>query len=107
MQIQFFIIAGEERFRNITKSFYKGAHGLVLCFDMNDESSFDFVKGAAKQIYEDNFPFVFCSNNGEYSKVNNVEEKIKNYGGKIFYFNDKNKKGIDDGIGWLTDKFTK
>ena len=50
---------------------------------------------------------VFISYNGEYSKINNGEEKIKNYGGKIFYFNDNNKKGIDDGIGWLADKFTK
>ena len=107
VQIQFYITAGEERFRNITKSYYKGAHGLVLCFDMNDESSFNFVKRAAQHIYEDNIPFVFCSHNSECSKIYNVEEEIKNCEGKIFYFNDNNKKGIDEGIGWLTDKFTK
>ena len=107
VNISFWITTGKERFRSISKSYYKGADALVLCFDMNGDISFNLVKDTAQQIINDNVFFVFCSNNNECSPTIEVEEKVKKCGRKIFYFNDKNKKGIDDGIAWLADKFTK
>ncbi|EGG23453.1 Rab GTPase [Cavenderia fasciculata] len=36
--------AGQERFRTITSSFYRGAHGVLIVYDMTDQTSFNNVK---------------------------------------------------------------
>jgi GTPase SAR1 family protein len=40
----FVIVLGQERFRTITSSWYRGAHGVILIYDVSDESSFQNVK---------------------------------------------------------------
>jgi Ras-related protein Rab-1A len=36
--------AGQERFGTITRSYYRGAHGIVVIFDVTDKPTFDHVK---------------------------------------------------------------
>ena len=36
--------AGQERFKSITKSYYKGSDGAVLLYDITEEKSFEHVK---------------------------------------------------------------
>ncbi len=80
--------------------------GLFFSFGMNDYSSFYFVTSNARNIKD--IPYVYLSKNEEQSIITDADlKKVLDIGGKIFYFDDENKKGIDDGIGWLTDKFTK
>ena len=33
--------AGQERFRSITTIYYRGAQGIMVCFDVTDEKSFN------------------------------------------------------------------
>ena len=33
--------AGQERFRTLTSSYYRGCHGIILCFDVNERSTFE------------------------------------------------------------------
>ena len=42
--------AGEERFRNITSQYYKGAEGIILVFDLTKKESFDKINDWIKQI---------------------------------------------------------
>ena len=41
IKLQIWDTAGEERFRTIISSYYKGAHGILLIFDLSDTESFD------------------------------------------------------------------
>ena len=44
-KLQIWDTAGQERFRGITKSYYKGAHAVVLVYDANVPKTFEDVMG--------------------------------------------------------------
>lgn len=41
VKLQLWDTAGQERFRCITNVYYRGAHGVMLCYDITDMQSFD------------------------------------------------------------------
>lgn len=43
-KLQIWDTAGEERFRTITSSYYRGSHAIFICFDLTDESSYENIK---------------------------------------------------------------
>lgn len=50
IKLQIWDTAGQERFRTITSSYYRGAHGIIIVFDVTDRDSFDHVKAWLKEI---------------------------------------------------------
>ncbi|CAM4892538.1 unnamed protein product [Rotaria socialis] len=43
-KISFWDTAGQEQFRTITNSYYRGADGIILMFDVTDRASFENIK---------------------------------------------------------------
>ena len=50
IKLQIWDTAGEERFRTITTSYYKGAHAILIVFDITEKDSFDHVKNWVEDI---------------------------------------------------------
>ena len=44
IKLQIWDTAGQERFRTITTSYYKGAHAILIVFDLTDRESFEHVR---------------------------------------------------------------
>ena len=50
MTVKIWDTAGQERFRTLTLSYYKQAHGVILCFDVTNQNSFDSLRMWLEQI---------------------------------------------------------
>lgn len=50
VKLQIWDTAGQERFRTITSSYYRGAHGIIIVYDISDRESFDNVKQWLSEI---------------------------------------------------------
>ena len=52
--LQIWDTSGEEKYRSITKSYYKNAEGLLVIFDITNEESFNHVKNWINEAKDNN-----------------------------------------------------
>ncbi|XP_046605476.1 ras-related protein Rab-8A isoform X3 [Neodiprion virginianus] len=52
VKLQIWDTAGQERFRTITTAYYRGAMGIMLVYDVNNERSFENIKNWIRNIEE-------------------------------------------------------
>ena len=50
VRMQVWDTAGQDRFRTITSTYYKGAHGIIIVYDVTDRESFESLKFWMQEI---------------------------------------------------------
>ncbi|KAI0781504.1 GTP-binding protein ypt1 [Trametes elegans] len=50
VKLQIWDTAGQERFRTIAAAYYRGAHGIIMVYDVTEQETFNNVKGWITEI---------------------------------------------------------
>ena len=77
VKLQIWDTAGQDRFRAITKNYYKGANGIILIYDVTDVQTFQNVKNWINQIKEEANPDVLVYLVGNKIDVQEEEKVVK------------------------------
>ena len=114
IKLQIWDTAGQERFRTITKTYYKGAHGIILTYDVTDQDSFKNIRNWIKQIEanaQGNVKRVLVGNKCDKpDRVVTEEEKKKladDYSMSFFETSAKTNKNVTEVFYHLTKEILK
>ena len=103
VKLQIWDTAGQDRFRSITKNYYKGANGIVVIFSVTDKKTFGNVKSWIHQIkaeVDEKVTIILVGNkiddeeNREVTKEEG-EEIAKNFGLDFFECSAKTGENIN------------
>ena len=105
---------GQERIRNITQVFYKGAHALIFMYDVTDQNSFKNLSNWIKQVEahgEKNLVKVLVGNNcDKLDRVVTEEEGKKlaeDFSICFFETSPKTDKNVSEVFYYLIDEILK
>jgi small GTP-binding protein len=111
VRLQLWDSAGQDRFKAITKNYYKGAHGIVLVYDITSEQSFLNIKNWISQIreYTDGVKIVLVGNKIDIPQIRTVNydqgvRLAKEYRIKFYECSAKNNIGVNDVFSQLVEE---
>ena len=112
VKVQLWDTAGQDKFRAITRNYYKGASGIILIFDVTNIKSYENIKKWINEIKEEiseKVAIVLIGN-----KVDNVQERkiskeqgdklASEIGVKFFETSAKTGEGINESVFFLVKK---
>ena len=76
VKLQIWDTAGQEKFRTITRAYYRGATGVLIIYDVTDEKSFRDVNNWYESVDENTSPgtvVVLCANKCDIKEESSVE----------------------------------
>lgn len=104
VKLQIWDTAGQERFKNITASYYRGAHGILVVYDITDMESFkninnwliEIEKNANKNVYK-----ILIGNKCDLEEKRTVstqqgKELAETYGMKFIETSAKNNTNVNE-----------
>jgi len=99
VKLQIWDTAGQERFKTITKSYYRGAHGVVLVFDTTNVESFKKLPTYIKDLQNEiTCPILLCANKSDLDSQidpNLITELVQDFGLNITYVSAKENLNLD------------
>lgn len=98
-------IAGQERFGNMTTTYYRGAHGAIVVIDMTNRESIDAAEKWINDLKSKvNVPILIMGNKCDKSSVVNYED-VDTIRGTIGWkrTSAKTGEGIQEGVNMLVD----
>ena len=110
VKLQIWDTAGQERFRTITSSYYRGAHGVLLTFDLTDQASFSGITEWMRKVDQyaaEHVVTVLVGTKSDLTTERVVEEEaIRNYAesNNLLFFETsaKNSIGVEEAMMGLT-----
>ena len=100
--------AGQEKFRSITKKYYKGFDGVIFNFNITDKRTFIDLEYFKKGVAEEKgyFESIICANSCDLEERREIaKEEIQNYEKnnqiKVFETSAKSGKNINEAFNYL------
>jgi len=112
VKVQLWDTAGQDKFRAITRNYYKGAKGIILIYDVTNIKSYENIKKWINEIKEEiseNITIVLIGNkidNENQRKISKEQgEKLANdYNVTFFETSAKTGQGINESVFYLVQK---
>ena len=109
-KLQIWDTAGQERFKTITSSYYKGAHGIIVTYDITDRDSFSAVHTWMSEIEkytQDNITRILVGNKTdlEDKRVISFDEGLEmanHYGVRFLETSAKECKNVETAFTTMT-----
>uniref|UniRef100_A0A452Z9X7 Ras-related protein ARA-3 n=1 Tax=Aegilops tauschii subsp. strangulata TaxID=200361 RepID=A0A452Z9X7_AEGTS len=98
IKLQIWDTAGQERFRTITTAYYRGAMGILLVYDVTDESSFNNIRNWIRNIEQhasDNVNKILIGNKADMDESKRGQALADEYGIKFFETSAKTNLNVE------------
>lgn len=89
IKLQIWDTAGQERFKTVTTSYYRGAHGIIVVYDITNRESFDNIKYWLEEVLRytsEKTNVLIIGNKSDLPNKRTVSfEEAKNFANKYSY----------------------
>ena len=116
VKVQLWDTAGQERFRTIAKSYYKGAHGIVLMYDVTNRKTYDNIRKWLIQIKNEAATKISivlvankidCEDELRQVKKDEGEDLAKNNNLTIFEASAKDNINVEESFKYIIEEINK
>ncbi|KAK8871872.1 hypothetical protein M9Y10_007617 [Tritrichomonas musculus] len=107
VKLQVWDTAGQEKFRSITKAYFRGAHGILVVFDLSNRDSFDKTQDWINSIKEsdDSIDLIIIGNKCDLQREVSIEEAqdfAAGYNVRYFETSAKDNTNVNEAFQYLS-----